>query len=218
MTTKNGIEKNPTTLKKITDDFLEILENLYGLKCDTSLAFNSLQKELRKMKLDEASLITFANSIPNDPKARIQHCTTVGELISRIDKEGKNLIKIRGFILTEIIEHWEHNIRKQIASALGFKNKNEVRSNIMAEINRIRQDLLHGRGKAKRSASNRIIPFQKDTPIELNEIIFDLIFSEIFKYLNGLLEANNEPQYTNDSLNQREKIKHQIYSHTIRES
>ncbi len=211
------ISKEQEKLLKIeTDRFLEILHEQYGLYIDSTNGFKLYQQQLKSNAQMGIPSVTFALGNPIDPDAIILHHATMSEIIIRNQEDGLNGAKVRAYILIMIYEHWENDIRAKIAVILGLSDKANLKSNIMGDINKIRQDLLHNRGTALNSVKNKIIKFIKDKPVIICSNTFDKIFKEIFEYLNQLfLEKTGSIAYKDHSLNQKYKEWHRSMKHTI---
>ena len=115
-----------------------------------------------------------------------------------------------------ILEHWNHDIRHAIANLLGYKNSDDVTADIFGDVNKIRNDILHSRGKANKSTKGIMIKFQEGTRIVITQEIFDTIFTEIFNYFNELsLEITGKTMYLDRSLHQHAKEIHKSMQHTV---
>ncbi|TET06761.1 hypothetical protein E3J79_00995 [Candidatus Dependentiae bacterium] len=200
-------------LKGITDDFLAILHELYGFYYDCLLGFEANLIRFENLKKNGCPGKIIAHGSPDDPNTIILHKAPINELIDRNGNAGLNVNQLRGYMIIMISEHWNNKIRMRIAK-LFKKELNDIRSYIMGDINKIRNDLLHSRGKANKSASNKIIKFEKESMIMFDEEVFHIIFAEIFKYINKLFEQEfGQKGYTNNSFNQ-----HAIQQHLARKN
>lgn len=203
-------------LKKITDRFVKILHDLYGFYFDSTEGFKLHRIDIEKKVQSGMPSLIIASGPPIDQQAIILHSASGKEIIRRNSPNGDNLNKIGSFVLVMIMEHWEHDIREKIATALGYSSKSEVKSDIMGDINKIRQDVLHNRGKVDRSFSNKILSFRKGEKIELTEGILKEVFGEIFKYLNFLFFQHTDREgYSDNSLNLEAKAVHSSMKHTL---
>ena len=203
-------------LKKVTDNFLNILHDLYGFYYDSQCGFKTNFIHFNNLKQNGHPKITVAQGKPDDPNPIILHDATIEQYILRNDPtNGSNINSLRGYIITMISEHWNEKIRKQIANVLN-KNRSEINSDIMGDITKIRNDWLHRRGKSNNSASNKIIKFEKGIMISFKEETFDKIFKEIFKDINQLFEQEfGKKCYTNNSLKQNAITRHLSVKHKI---
>lgn len=196
-------------LKSITDRLLDILHELYGYYLDSTNGFRLYKWEMQQEAKAGVPGKFFSNSRPDDPNALILHDAQIKDLILRNEHEGSNVNKTRQYIITMILEHWEHDFRPKIASTLGLKKKEDLKSDIMGDINKIRHDILHNRGIAKNSSNNKLIKFKKNESIIVSESAFKQIFAEIFNYLNNLfIKETGAPAYIDNSLNQKSKTIH----------
>ncbi len=205
-----------SSLKVVADRFISMLHDLYGLYHDATSGFSLYLKDLQLKSWKDGQSLIVSNSDPTDKKALILHEALISDIISRNSKDGENYNKIRRFIIVMISEHWEHDIREKIADVFGLKDKDEVKSNIMAEINKIRQDVLHNRGKVSNCAANKMLKFCEGEELKISEADFFKIFEEIFKYINDLFSTyTGQTAYPDNSLHQEAKRKHLSMEHTI---
>lgn len=203
-------------LKEITDRFIEIIEDLQGYLVDSECGYAAYKKELELRPRSNTSSVTYAQGDPTDMSAIILHRALTNEVIARNSKEGTNVNRTRCHMLVMILEHWEADIRPKLAKCLNKKEKNDIKCEIMRDFNKIRQDILHNRGKVFNAASNKIIKFEQDKEIYITSQMLDLARLEVFKYLNSLfIEQTGQVMYPDSSLNQQAKKFHTSMSHKI---
>jgi hypothetical protein len=201
-------------LKIVLDRFVNILHELYGFYLDAEQGFEFVSKQAQQSLHLPGRII--ANGPPDDPNAVILNSSTWDEIRLRNQKSGSNTEKAKRYVLVMILEHWNSDIRSEIAKALGFGDANDVKSEIMGDLNKIRIDLLHVLGKTKQSASNIIIKFQKGSSIVLTTELFDKIFVEIFEYFNKLaFEQTGRIMYLDRSLHPKAKETHRSMKHIV---
>lgn len=212
---------NFDALKSIFDRYVDILHDLYGFYIDMTQGFRFYREHLLKnLLLESKSLSTkssnviVSNSSPDDPDALILNVSSINTICERNQTEGTNVARARDHILTMILEHLNHDIRHAIANLLGCKESNDITADIFGDVNKIRNDILHSRGKADRSTKGIIIKFQKGDRIVITQEIFDTIFTEIFNYFNKLsLEVTGKIMYLDRSLHQEAKKVHISIQH-----
>lgn len=194
----------------VTDRCVEIMHDLFGFYLDAHQGFI-----LYKNKVEDEALKSYvpsrlwANKSPIEVDAVFHHVASAKEIAHRNSPEGSNIFRTRNYVIVMITEHWDRDIRIKIAEVLGLENVNDIKSDIMSDLNKIRQDVLHKRGKAENSVKNKIIKFKLGDPIEISPEIFDLIFKNIIKDLNDLcLKYTGKKGYQDHSLNPQLKAWH----------
>lgn len=214
---------NFDALKSILDRYISILHDLYGFYTDMTQGFKFYREHLLKSLLLQSgglssisSDVIVSNSTPDDPNALILNESSINDICERNQAEGANFARARDHVLTMIMEHWNHDIRHAIANLLGYKNSDEVNADIFGDVNKIRNDILHSRGKANKSTKGIIVKFQEGDRIVVTQEIFDTIFTEIFNYFNKLsLEITGKTMYLDRSLHQHAKEIHKSMQHTV---
>ena len=202
-------------LKEIMDRFIKILHDLYGFYYDSKQGFRLHHKELEGRVQQGVPGIIIAVGKPTDVDSIILHSATMSEWVERNSEGGTNIILVRELIIARLLRYWNDDIRSKIAEILGLKT-NDLKSDIMGDINKIRNDIDHNKGRANGSTGNKIMKFQKGDPIDIDSKMFDEIFKEIFKYLNQLFfEQTGSIAYEDNSLNLSAKEWHRSMEHKI---
>lgn len=203
------------SLKSETDRFIEIIHGLYGFYIDSAEGFKLYNQHMIVQDSRGVPGIIWANGSPDNPDAIILNDSSPKEIILRTAIEGPNVNRLRGFMVIMIAEHWNCDIRQKLETILNL-NKNDLKSDIMGDVTKIRNDLLHSRGKAKESTRNKIIKFQQDELIAFSNIDFDNLFKEIFYGMNQIfLNHTGTVAYKDHSLNLRSKEIHRSMKHTV---
>lgn len=195
-------------LKLITDRFIDILHELYGVYLDSLAGFKLYNQEIEQKIRQGAPGIIFAKGDPDDSEAIILHGASIKEIFDRNSANGLNVIRMRHYILVMIVSHWNEDIRKKIENVLAIR-PDDVKADILGDLNKLRNDILKNREKANKSVNNIIFKFQKNEFINISSEMFDRIFEEIHKYLNILLTQNTCLEgYSDRSLNLKIKEWH----------
>ncbi len=203
------------SLKTETDRFIEIIHGLYGFYIDSVESFKLYNQHMIVQDSRGVPGIIWANGSPDNPDAIILNDASPKEIILRTAIEGSNVNRLRGFMVIMIAEHWNCDIRQKLEKNLNL-NKDDLKSDIMGDVTKIRNDLLHSRGKAKESTRNKIIKFQQGELIAFSNIDFDNLFKEIFCGMNQIfLNHTGVAAYKDHSLNQRSKEIHRSMKHTV---
>jgi hypothetical protein len=201
-------------LKIVLDRFINILHDLYGFYLDACQGFEFVSKHSQQFLHLPGRIV--ANGSPDDPNAVILNSSTWDEICSRNQQHGLNTEKTKHYVLVMILEHWNHDIRYKIAETIGVENTDEVKADIMGDLNKIRNDLLHSRGRVNKSAGNIFIKLVKGSNIVITSELFDKIFVEIFEYFNKLsIEQTGCTMYLDRSLHLQAKGIHRSMKHTI---
>ena len=235
--TINAIEKY-AQIKSISDDFLNIIHDLYGFYLDVchgiecfnqkvhqeikvatrseQILFLLTQRtyfaddgttpihmvspfELDYRNQDTGAILNNAKELDISPETRKTYIS------DRILAQGSNYARIRSHVLIMIVEYWEQDIRQRLVEPLGKTSKREVACQVMAELNHIRQDIVHYRGKLSNdSAHNQLIQLTDRDFVSVNYVryinlskeTFNKSIVEIIKYLNSLF-VTKKP-YTED--------------------
>lgn len=80
------------------------------------------------------------------------HTSTLGEALDRCRAHGPSEVFLAGMCLASIYAKWEDHSRQRMADALCIK-KNAVRSELFADLSRIRHIIMHGGSKADKDFS-----------------------------------------------------------------
>jgi len=100
---------------------------------------------------------------------------------------GDNQIMAANMCIVMIYTYWEDHYRKKIASAAGIKNKNEVKSEIMSDLNILRNSIIHHRGYMKTDKKCKILTwFQPGDKINVDLDRFEEIKRQIEMGLSKL--------------------------------
>ncbi len=218
MNTKKLLDLLPEAekqLKVTMDRFVEILHDLYGFYYDSEQGFRLYHKELEGRVQQGVPSVIIAEGKPTDVNAIILHVAPISEMVDRNSEEGVNIILVRELIIVRIASSWNDDIRPKIGKILGLE-KDGIKSGIMGDISKMRNDIVHNKGRANQSTRNKIIKFQKGDRIRIDEEILKKVFKEIFKDLNELFrEHTGEIAYADNSLNLAAKKLHRSMDHKI---
>lgn len=193
----------------VMDRFVEIMHDLYGFYIDVHEGVILYGNKVEIARKSGVPRMLWATKPGTEFDAAFHHTATPQEIVARNRPEGPNIIKIRNYILVMTVEHWNEDIRVKIAEILEFGDSKNVKSDILGDLTKLRNDILHNRGKAKNSVNNKIIPFKKNNPIEISPELLERILINIFKDLNEIcLTYTGKKGYQDHSLDPKFKAWH----------
>ncbi len=170
------------------DEFEELLNSIAGLFVDSHDAYALLQKkvEFEAEGKDWDSPIYYGDGPPGAVKY-VAHTTTIAERISRNACGAENATFVGNMALVMIYSYWEDHYRTQVATAKGVA-KNELTSDVMGDIRRLRQSIIHRRGIAMDEVSScKVLTwFSPGDEIFINEQMFLQMISSVRAYLADL--------------------------------
>ncbi|MFA5134996.1 MAG: hypothetical protein WC505_04400 [Patescibacteria group bacterium] len=183
------------------DDFLQIVDDIYGLYLDAVNAIWVFRKKFVQFQeensiklgksIEELDLRkqTFGKGEPFEGKEL--HSCTQGEFKERTKKNGKDSYLIARLCVVMIYNYWEDYFRQEIAKESG-KIKNEITSDIMGDLKHFRQSIIHHSGTAKKEIGKAKILkwFREGQKININEEQFEEIVDEIKKGIEVLRKKN----------------------------
>ena len=181
-------------------EFINILDNIYGVYLDSSRGFYLLREESIKTqqftsKQVGMSIADLDNSIsyygvgdPNKLDSYVLHECTQGQLKKRNEKDGDNYSIIANLCIVLIYQYWEDHYRGQIAKELELPRKNNLKSNIMGDLRLLRTSIVHHKAIAKGEVENCILLqwFKKGDTIYVNSKMFESIIFHIKEYIRQM--------------------------------
>lgn len=156
---------------KIYLEFIERIDQVYGLYFDTLYSYKLLVKEFNKTReLTKSSLkeispnqatdeyldtawMMYGDGNPNEGIPKVHHKTTQGEFYKRISDKGLNIKYIGNIILILIYQYWEDVYRPKISKILNIK-KSDLKSDLFGDIRLIRNSIIHHNAIAKPEIKN----------------------------------------------------------------
>ncbi|WP_194816945.1 hypothetical protein [Nocardia sp. XZ_19_385] len=103
--------------------------------------------------------------------------------------------------VTYMVTQWEELYRDQLAQAHGCE-KNDIRSELFADLNRVRQDYVHNRGKASRrnaAKNTRLKWFRRGDQMVPKHADYDQLFEELAREVELLAVAPTPTEKPNRS-------------------
>jgi len=189
---------------KATKDFVKFLHQVYGLFLDGSRAFPLLREQIieaqeRIKKTDNIPIADLDRRVcfigsgnPNNKKeALLYHIASQGEVKERNINDGRNLCFLGNMCLVWIYQLWEDKFRQQVAMEIGYNNKNQLELDIMGEIKKYRESIIHHKGQAKKEAvNNKILNwFKRDEIINIDKAKMKVIITATMNELKSLMKV-----------------------------
>jgi len=189
---------------KILNEFWNIVQSIYGVYLDACQGFHLAKTQhikaqqcviqsLKKTSpdhanteyLDELSYM-YGEGDPNIKDSVILHTCTQGEFKARNEETGSNYRFIANMCLISIYQYWEDQYREKIATALE-KEKNEIQSDVMRDINSLRQSIIHNNAFASEKVKKcKLLKwFKKGDEIFIDRNMFKDIIYHIKIYIRN---------------------------------
>ena len=183
-------------------EYWSTVDSIYGIYLDASQGFWAARqrhineqkftiRQLKRTSPERANLeyldnlqYLYGEGDPRSPDSVVLYKCSQGEFKTRNEKNGSNYRFMANMCLITIYHYWEDEYRKRIACALG-KKKNQIVSDIMGDIKRLRNSVVHNNAFAKDSIEKyKILKwFNKG-----DEIFIDWnMFKEIMGYINSFV-------------------------------
>ena len=193
-------------MENYIDKFEDVVTSVYGVYLMSTQGLSLLVKELMNGQLmtinqfkithpelasiqylDSTSYI-FGKGDPNLPDSIELYRCTQGEYKERNSERGVNSRFVGNMCVIAIYQYWEDYFREKIASSLGRKSKNELKSDIMGELKILRRSLIHHRGIALKEVENcKLLRwFKKGDDIFIDKNMMQHIIFQIKTYLQVL--------------------------------
>lgn len=189
----------------IVDDFIAVIDSIYGVYLDSTLGFkllieyiqktqknalNLLDQEATVEKLDRAEFIYGIGSPPqykDHRNSNLLHITTQGELKERNKENGINFKKIGNLVIVLIYQFWEDRYRNEIARSMNLK-KDKLTSDIFGELRHLRRSIIHNNGLAIPEVESKvkIVIFKNGEEIFLKPDDIRKIVNKVKEYLRML--------------------------------
>ena len=180
-------------------EFEAVLNSITGLFVDSQDAFALLQAKVESEAegKDWDSPIYYGDG-PVGAAKDVPHTTTIADRIARNADCGENATFVGNMALVTIDSYWEDCYRAQIAHARAVTKK-EIKSDVMGDIRKLRNSILHNRGIAtKEVAACKVLKwFNERDDIFLSEQMFLQMISHVRADLHQL-RSNPSLQGTRD--------------------
>jgi hypothetical protein len=144
----------------VTREFIEVLNDIAGTHAMSILGIIQMAEfadTLEAPKPDSTLFIGYGD--PNSEEGLAYQRWPIRTLEERLSPEGPVVRALGQQWIVMVASQWNDHYRKRIADALGIKT-NEVEDAVMADINRMRNDIIHHRGIVTATNSGRCEVFR----------------------------------------------------------
>ncbi len=188
-------------LKECHSDIIEIYG--YGVQVITALStwHGWLRNQISSGKTKKSNRMFFSadEEDPNRPEAKYQYQRDVGHLLDVAAKEGPLSVLHRRSVVTLLYSTWEDRHRAMMATEIGLKSKDDLKSDVFKDVNVYRRAIIHAGGKLQ-DKPKVFCFFEKGEEVSLTQKHIDLIFRHVVEELNriGREHYGTDPQFSFD--------------------
>jgi hypothetical protein len=214
------ISTNSTSLKterqnaevlSVASDFVQRIDEIYGLYLDATLGFQQNVKFLEKGREEAAKIgvnvallddskFFFGKGNPNDPNNVLLHTTTVKQYRQRNSTGGSNHRLLAQYLIVLIYHLWENEYRLRIAEILGCSEPNILKLPICGDLRLLRHEILKHNGVITKETKARLkilkqIPAEQ--PLNLSDDDVEQVMSAVKRAIDDLViaEAGVDPKH-----------------------
>ena len=163
------------------------LVELYAFHIETTMGYLKLTQHF-EATISEEDSIELSNKVkigggnPNLPSTKYEYEKTWEKLICDSKEGGLNVRLHRNGVVALAYALWEDEYRQLIADECEKENKDQIKSEVFADLNKYRQAILHASGMLDKEPvklnifqKGEVVSFTKDQMNELfDALIFDL--------------------------------------------
>jgi hypothetical protein len=198
------LEKKSLELKVCTDEFRQIIDQIYGTYLDSIRGFNLIIEEIKREKAEITTRRQKYETFYKDtmifctyrsygrlvkPGQHIRHIHQVPyeEIESRNLPQGRNHILIANLCLVTIYQYWNDYYRPSIANCLNI-NINNIQVPLFGDIKFLRESIIHHRGIAISKVERCAILkwFKVGEPIQITKDMFEQMIDEVINCLDKI--------------------------------
>jgi hypothetical protein len=184
-------EKETDESVTITFEFLEVLNDIAGTHAMSVVGISKMEELAETLPAPRPdSSLWIGHGDPNDEGFAYQSWQ-IRTLKERLSPDGPVVRALGQQWVVMVASEWNDNFRPRIATAMGVE-KNEVKDAAMADINRMRNDVIHHKGiaTAKNTGRCELIPwFKPEDPIH----VMPVHVSELMTYVGKTLPTTDIP-------------------------
>lgn len=167
-------------------EFAEDVPRLYALASETSVVFHAARTAYSQHLQDFPDATVFIGDTgPDEEGARYQHRAPLRDVAQRWAPNGMIETQVRNATIVFLCSYWEDRYRAEIASAAGLKSKNDLRSEVFHDINKLRQGIIHAGAKLDRKLTT-INHISIGDKINFSGKEFRALFEAVFEELNNI--------------------------------
>jgi hypothetical protein len=197
-------EKQQMDVLSVVKEFVQRIDEIYGLYLDATKGFQENVKSLEKgqeealkkgIKVEwrDDSKFFFGRGNPNDPKSVLLHTTTFGEYRQRNLEGGSNHRLLAQYFVVLVYHLWDNEYRPRIAEVLGCSDSNSLKLPICGDLRLLRHDILKHRGvitKEKQTKLEVLKQIPAEQLLNLSSDNVEQIMSAIKKAVDDLVVAH----------------------------
>jgi hypothetical protein len=178
--------------EEISGEFLDVLNDVAGTHAIAVMGVIQVRDWATKIELAKRtpeSSIFIGHGDPNSAQGFAYQRWRLDTLADRLDGNGPVARDLGQQWIVMVAAHWNDHYRQRIANALGIA-KNEVADPVMADLNRMRNDVVHHRGVATAKNTGRCEVLRWFEPGETVRVMMAHI-AEFMHYV-GLVDRSSE--------------------------
>ena len=190
-------------IRTIYVDYLNVVDRILGSYYDSTIGLAMFldfferhqQNSVLKGKFTQSHLdnskVLYGHGNPNDPNCKVILKFSQSEFKKKNCSSGENYKIIGNMCLVLIYTYWEDQYRGIIAKdVLDSSNKNDVKLNIMSDLSKIRNSIIHHKGVANERVNECITLnwFKPGDEICINKDQLEFL---VFQLRAGLMELED---------------------------
>jgi len=202
--------QTPTPKIPIIAEYFRLVNAIFGAYLAITVSLNdavqllehkqeaSVQKDKTTIEHMDKQFLLFGKVDPNEPNAYPEpknalHMCSQGGFKKRNGPGGDNQIMAANMSIVMMYAYWEDHYREKIAHAIGLKDKNEVKTEIMADLSILRNSIIHHSGYVISDKKFKILSnFRPGDKINIDLDQFEEIKRQIEKGLSKLSQELEE--------------------------
>jgi hypothetical protein len=151
---------NPTKdSQRVADEFFDKLNELAGNHAialvGVAMSLDVIEARAADVNVTDESMNLVGYGDPNTDEGFFWQAWPLKTMVERLGPDGPVVRSIGQQWVVSVAAQWNENYRQQFADAEGLADKNEIKEPIMADLNRMRNDILKHRGIATRRNTGR---------------------------------------------------------------
>jgi len=193
------------TLEETLQEYLNVVDGIYGLYLDAIKGFISNKKLMEKIQ-SETSIshnltiteldnkpVRFQEKKTADPESYILHECTQKMFKNRNEVNSTNFIILGNLCVSHIYSYWEDYYREKIATHNGNK-KDGIVSDLFGDLRNFRISIIHNRSIAiSKVEKNKVLKwFNRGEKIRLTQLDVEKIIALVKEEIKSFLETNSQ--------------------------
>lgn len=192
------------TLQETLQEYLTVIDGIYGVYLDAIKGFISNKKLMEKIQSETSishnltipeldnKAVRFQERGTADPESYILHECTQKMFKNRNEVNGTNFIILGNLCISHIYSYWEDYYRQKIATHNGNK-KDDVVSDLFGDLRNFRISIIHNRSIAiSEVEKNKVLKwFNRGEKISLTQFDIEKIIDLVRKEIKSFLQSNS---------------------------